>query len=309
MSQPEAPASNPNFTVKVFPTSTGFANKPQTACFLQSQKSTGTIAIEKQWARDQSGWRTQWLLGGLTPVTNYTGFVLQNTSVSGPIYFTTKSAAFNCPLVHSLPYCPSVAYAVPLPAPPTGSLAYDDTNMPSGVSTPVLSYMANFTTVLTTFACGRDWYSPLVGCNDCQREYRAWLCSISFTRCTEPSPTNPDSFTAIPASPGATGLSASRGGAQQVLSAIVPQETSDTARNANLPPLGTGYSALLPCLEQCNRVDRACPPFVGFKCPTNSFNGGASYGIGYIDSADGNRDSGLTGVAQDRWGNVWCNLI
>lgn len=33
-----------------------------------------------------------------------------------------------------------------------------------------------------------------------------------------------------------------------------------------------------------------------------------SYGVGYIDSADGDViDGGVPGSAQDRWGNVYCN--
>lgn len=94
MSQPDQPTSSPNFTLKIFSTSAGFANKPHTACFLQSQVSEGSIANKTQWARDALGWRTQWLLGGLTPATNYTAFVLQSTNVSGPIFFATKSGAF-----------------------------------------------------------------------------------------------------------------------------------------------------------------------------------------------------------------------
>jgi len=219
-------------------------------------------------------------------------------------------AAFNCPLVHSLPYCPGVAYSVPLPAPPANADSYTSANLPTQVSDPVISYLANFTTVLTTFACGRDWYSPLVGCDDCQREYRKWLCGISFTRCGEPSLDNPNGFTAIPAQPTVTGLAATKDdGSQKVLSALLPKATRDAQRNPSLPALGSPYLMLLPCLEQCNQVDRACPPFVGFKCPTNNFNAAASYGVGYIDSADGDKDKGLTGVAQDRYGNVWCQLI
>lgn len=206
-----------------------------------------------------------------------------------------------------------MAYSVPLPAPPSGATAYDGTNVPTEVTTPLLSYMANFTTTLTTFACGRDWYSPIVGCDDCQREFRKWLCSISFPRCSEPSPENPNGFTATPAESSATGLSATKqtdaAGVQRVLSALQPQETRDAPRNPFLPPLGSPYKMLLPCLEQCNQVDRACPPFLQFKCPTSAFNAAASYGVGYIDSADGNQNGGLTGVAQDRWGNVWCNMI
>ena len=94
MSQPDQPTSSPNFTLKIFSTSDGLANKPHTACFLQSQVSEGSIANETQWARDNQGWRTQWLLGGLTPSTNYTAFLLESTNVSGPIFFATKSGAF-----------------------------------------------------------------------------------------------------------------------------------------------------------------------------------------------------------------------
>jgi calcium channel MID1 len=34
----------------------------------------------------------------------------------------------------------------------------------------------------------------------------------------------------------------------------------------------------------------------------------ASYGVGYVDSVDGDHiDGGVPGSAQDRWGNVYCN--
>ncbi|KAF4622390.1 hypothetical protein D9613_009149 [Agrocybe pediades] len=316
LSQPELPASSstPNFTLILSRTDTT-KNIPRTGCFLlgPSTQKSGVISSQSVWARG-SDWRSQFLMAGLTPATNYTAYVLQDsTKVSGPIYFTTKSAAFTCPLVHSLPFCPSVGYAVPLPSPPNAA-TYDSTNLPDTISTPLISYLANFTTVLTTFACGRDWYSPIVGCDDCQREYRSWLCSISFPRCGEPSPASPDGFTAVPAPPSATGIAASLAGKgvsspQQVLSALLPQQTRDPPRNPFFPPPTTPYRQLLPCIEQCYATDRSCPPFLGFRCPSTSFNAGASYGIGYIDSADGDKGQGLTGVAQDRYGNVWCNLI
>ncbi|PPQ98767.1 hypothetical protein CVT24_003325 [Panaeolus cyanescens] len=314
LSQPLAPSNPPNLTLIMAETSVGLANGPHTGCSLSSRSTAGTIRNETFWAREVDFWRKEFLVTGLNPSTNYTAFVVEdNTKVSGPIYFATKSSGFTCPLVHSLPYCPGVAYAVPLPPPPAGSVVYDNTNLPDAVSQPLISYMANFTTSLTTFACGRDWYSPLVGCNDCQREYRKWLCAISFTRCSEPSPSNPNGFTATPAEPSATGISATArpgpDGAQRVLSALLPQETRDAPRNPFLPPMGSPYMMLQPCLEMCNAVDRACPPFLGFQCPTNNFNAGASYGVGYIDSADGDKDQGLTGAAQDRWGNVWCHMI
>lgn len=43
-------------------------------------------------SKDSKGWRTQWILEGLSPSTNYTVFVVQNDSlVSPPLYFSTKS--------------------------------------------------------------------------------------------------------------------------------------------------------------------------------------------------------------------------
>ncbi|KAF8063511.1 stretch-activated cation channel Mid1 [Lyophyllum atratum] len=319
-SQSLPPAGFPNFTLILSPTSSSspLTTLPQTGCLLSSQKSTGTVASQNLWLRDPKGWRTQWLMEGLTPATNYTAYVVQDrTKVSGPIYFVTKSASFACPLVFNLPYCPNVAYTVPLPQPPatSGSNAYTAANLPERITTPLLSYLTNFTTTLTTFACGRDWYSPIVGCDDCQREYRKWLCTITFTRCGEPSPSNPGSHTTSPPAPDATGLSALQPKdpsnpslPQKVFSALLPQP-SDTAaaRSPTLPGMGGAYEMLLPCLEVCTAVDRACPSLVGFTCPTVQFNAAASYGVGYIDSADGDEAQGATGGAQDRWGNIWCN--
>ena len=210
------------------------------------------------------------------------------------------SAAFACPIVYSLPYCPSTSYAVPLPNPPNGAPAYDSTNLPSSLSDPILTYMSNFTTTLATFACGRDLYSPLQSCVGCQVAYRKWLCAVSIARCSEASPGSSSSTSELPS-----------GTAQQPFSALVPQATDAPSRSPsvlNMTSLGTQWNALLPCLETCTAVDRACPYFLGFKCPVVRFNANASYGVGYIDSGeDGVQGKGMTGNWQDQWGNVWCN--
>ena len=50
---------------------------------------------EKLWLRDADGWRTEWLVGGLSPQTNYTAYALQDgTKVSGPIFLSTKSGTY-----------------------------------------------------------------------------------------------------------------------------------------------------------------------------------------------------------------------
>ena len=195
-----------------------------------------------------------------------------------------------------MPYCPCVSYAVPLPSLPFPITSYDASNIPDSVSGPLISYLTNFTTSLSTFACGRDWYSPLQTCLDCQEAYRTWLCSVSFPRCGEASSTT------------ATAVSAS---GTTISPALVVQDANAVQRNANLPNTTSAVEILLPCLETCNAVDRACPNFLGFTCPVPRFNANVSYGVGFIDgdaqsTGTWSQGGGLTGVAQDRWGNVWC---
>ncbi|KAJ7672134.1 stretch-activated cation channel Mid1 [Mycena polygramma] len=276
------PSDTMNYTLIVSPTSNGLAAMPQTACMLSTQKSTGIVAKESLWLRDASGWRTEWFMTGLTAKTNYTAYVMMDTyKVSKPMFFTTKSAAFSCSLVSQLPYCPSIAYAVPLPPPPAPQLTYDNTNLPASIANPLISTLTNFTTTLTTFACGRDFYSPLVSCADCQRAYRTWLCAVSLSRCAD-TDTAPSS-------------------------AALLTDQSASARNAGFAP-GNTFTQLLPCLETCTATDRACPNFLGFRCPLPRFNANQSYGVGFIDSgADGVQGGGSTGTSADAYGNVWCN--
>lgn len=198
-------------------------------------------------------------------------------------------ASFVCPIVHSLPYCPTVNYAVPIAPPPFPFTAHATNTLPNTVVDPLLQVLTNFTVSLTTFACGRDQYSPLVSCADCQQAYRNWLCAVWFPRCSEAAPE-------------------SGSDSQKPMSALQAQAPSATPRSPGLSPISSSYDVLLPCLETCTAADRACPNFLGFKCPITRFNAADSYGVGYVDSgADGVQGGGIAGTAQDRYGNVWCN--
>ncbi|KAG6809623.1 hypothetical protein H0H92_015501 [Tricholoma furcatifolium] len=114
-SQPSLPSSSPNFTLILSPTSSSpsLTSLPQTGCMLGSRNSTGVIANESLWLPNSNGWRTQWLVEGLTPSTNYTAYVIQNgTKVGGPIYFATKSgmlfSAYHIvPTLHTLFHFPN----------------------------------------------------------------------------------------------------------------------------------------------------------------------------------------------------------
>ena len=213
---------------------------------------------------------------------------------------TSIAASFSCPLVHSLPFCPGVAYSVPLPAPQGAStVSYDSSNFPSNVSGPLMSYLTNFTTSLLTFPCGRDWYSPLQSCANCQRAYRKWLCAVSLPRCSE----NRDSISQQPGT----------NTAQKTFPAFQSRSGGSATRNPFIPDAPGDWTELLPCIETCNAADRACPDFLGFRCPIPRFNAADSYGVGFIDGdgEDGDGDwvpgGGRVGKSQDRFGNVWCN--
>jgi hypothetical protein len=56
------------------------------------------VVAEQPWLRDDLGWRTEWLVGQLTALTNYSVYAIQDgTRLSRPIYFTTKSGtSFFC---------------------------------------------------------------------------------------------------------------------------------------------------------------------------------------------------------------------
>jgi calcium channel MID1 len=209
--------------------------------------------------------------------------------------------------VHALPYCPTTAYAVPLPAPPGDAPAYDASNLPTSLATPLLGYLANFTTSLLTTACGRDAYSPLQSCADCQAAYRRWLCAVSFPRCSEFPSSTPQQ------QPGQDGQGQGQDQQQGTFSvppppALLAQPSGMPQRNAAMGNSSANWTALLPCIETCYATDRACPVWLGFRCPRTKTTANESYGLGFIDSQDGEEPGGgVPGAPQDRWGNVFCN--
>lgn len=182
-----------------------------------------------------------------------------------------------------------MSWAAPLPAPPNSDTTYNSANLPAQITDPLQQYITNFTTSLTIIACGRDIYSPIQTCADCQREYRRWLCAVSFPRCGEPR-----------------GDEGSLGRDPSLTTALA--SPTGQPRNPNFPQVDGGFVELLPCLETCQATDRACPYHVGFQCPLKTYNADQSYGVGFIDSGDvGVQGGGRTGVPQDMFGNVWCN--
>ena len=90
------PSSTPQFALTLVETSSASGLLQRSSCALRAINSTGTVENQTNWIRDESeGWRSKWLVGGLTPGTNYSAFVSQDgIKVSGPLYFTTKSGQY-----------------------------------------------------------------------------------------------------------------------------------------------------------------------------------------------------------------------
>ncbi|KAL1673197.1 stretch-activated Ca2+-permeable channel component-domain-containing protein [Schizophyllum commune] len=213
------------------------------------------------WLRGTEGWRAQWFVEGLSAGRNYTVYTVREDTgtiggqlVSGPVYMRTKGATFPCPLAHSLPFCPSVAYAVPLGAPGDGAGSYTSTNFPAQVADPLLSSLTNFTTSLSTFACGRDMYSPLVGCAECQRRYRDWVCGVGVPRCGEVGGVvgadgSEGTASGTPLSSKSSSSSSSNNNATAPRAALVAQPSGKIARNPDWPEVGYEWVRVMPCLE------------------------------------------------------------
>lgn len=106
LTTPDLPSIFPNFTLFLgqtdalpsFDLSTNsFSDGTSaTACSLQNLQGlslqNGSAVRETPVLRGSTGWRTQWLVNELQPLTNYTAFVIENgVKVSGPIFFLTKS--------------------------------------------------------------------------------------------------------------------------------------------------------------------------------------------------------------------------
>ncbi|KAF8699595.1 Stretch-activated Ca2+-permeable channel component, partial [Rhizoctonia solani] len=300
-SVPPIPSSaEPNTTLLLFPTANANATVwlTNSACALTSKLGgVMTTTAARTVYRDSSGWRRQWFVDGLSASTNYTAYVIENNAqVSGPSYLRTKSDSFPCPLAHSIPYCPEVSYAVPLPAPPGSATSYTDDNIPQEIKAVAISSLTNFTRSLRTFPCGRDWYSRLQTCSGCQAAYRKWACSIIFPRCGEPIPEDslrgaPGSLTSqLAFNDGGNGGDTSPGSDPLPQAALVERKDG-ASRSPFLPDLGV-----------------TCPPLLGWKCPSVLVNANASYGLGFVDSWDGTIEGGgRPGISQDEFGRVWCN--
>lgn len=193
------------------------------------------------------------------------------------------TAGFACPLILPTSFCPSIAYAAPVPANATNP-THPLSALPENITSLLTSNLDAISTSLLSTACGRDRYSYTSSCADCYAAYRDWLCRVLIPRC-------------------GTGISTS--------STPQPRTIRRSLVSPRIPgiPLGpeAGYDELLPCLSTCNAVDRACPVNLNFRCPLRKYGAERSYGFVGDEPVYGDGSDDLGVPASDRWGNVWCN--
>ena len=91
------PSSTAQFNLTLLETSSASGLLTRSSCALRATTSVGKVKNQTNWIREQAeGWRSKWLVEGLTPGTNYSVFISQDgTKVSGPLYFTTKSGQYS----------------------------------------------------------------------------------------------------------------------------------------------------------------------------------------------------------------------
>ena len=273
------------------------------------------------------GWRWKWIVEGLLANgTNYTAWVVEDGGVLGrgtlygPIYMSTKegelpntvvvglavddptsSDTFPCPLVHNLDICPSIAYAAALNTTSTNPTAPASVTMlePHILQTLEASLNA-FSTSLLSSACGRDLFSPVSSCADCFDEYREWLCRSIIPRCASHDQV-------VTSQSRQQSVKSSRQPGDKL--PITMRRTTQSPRTPFSANPTYSFDELLPCMDNCRRVDRKCPVFLGFRCPLRGVNADESYA--YCGPEHENRGvcEGEADGGSNRWGQTWCNGV
>lgn len=210
--------------------------------------------------------------------------------------FRTKTSP-NCQLIFDLPFCTSVAYAVPT----NGTISATD--LVSLYDSAAQSYYQAFNYSLQQIPCDTTntaQYSLARNCADCARAYKTWLCAVTVPRCADLdlSPSAPDGGAYLmPRGIGA----AFPNGSTLDLSAITLRDPSvprragrrdddennntasssanassmtahawtNAARNSLVDTqLAPGpHAELLPCADLCHALVQSCPAALGFACP------------------------------------------
>lgn len=176
----------------------------------------------------------------------------------------------NCAVLFNLTFCSEVAYAVP------SNPDLDVTQLRDIYDNHAANYYTNFNYSLQQIQCNaapESMFSLTVGCDDCARAYKQWLCSVSIPRCADFS--NNASYLMVRNA----GQNFINGTSLPAGSPYLESRVTNVSRNALIDTqIKPGpYKEILPCADICYNLVKDCPTALGFGCPTGSWLN-ASYG-------------------------------
>ncbi|KAJ1040607.1 hypothetical protein NDA10_000086 [Ustilago hordei] len=283
----------------------------------------------------QDDTRRRFEVSGLDAGTNYTVWLVETTnleqgsaqSVSTTLFPAIKmktKRSDNCRLVYDVPFCPNVAYSIPV------NPSVSTTTALSAVEEFVTPQYSNFSMMIDTFPCGdRDFgmYSYVQTCDKCKKSYQDWLCAVAMPRCTDPLE---DPETQSRATQDSTQLTGAPTGLNTKLLPYIVNRNGNgssalTSRHDFIDKqLRPGfYGELLPCIYTCYFVERTCPPLIQWACPVwdvtaqrdyGTFADSGPEGIGAAENGGSGKDGMRWGgyqryIATDAFGNTYCNSM
>lgn len=303
-----------------------FLNSPDRPRINSSETTRGST---KTYAVDDK--RLQFQIANLDRNTNYTAWLVSVNSTGRDLNATPAGIALypgikfrtkrsdTCRLVYDVPFCPQVAYSIPIGADVD---TYDALSVINGTVSP--NY-ANFSKTISTFPCDDEYfgtYSSVRGCADCTRAYQDWLCAVTMPRCTDAISPN-----ASAANMDVTTLTGRQTALNVDLKPYVVNRNMTTSRQSYFGDelqVTETYGEVLPCLYTCLFVQRNCPaPLVQWTCPKWDMTAQADYGT-FADSGVGGLGAAENGgagtdlarwggplryIAQDNFGNTYCSAL
>ncbi|KAI9037359.1 MID1 family protein [Aspergillus affinis] len=176
-----------------------------------------------------------------------------------PFRFSTK-AEDSCAVLFNLSFCSDVAYAVPsnpsLKAAKLGSI-YDDY---------AAAMYKNFTYSLDQIQCDASdetRFSLAVGCDDCAKAYKQWLCAVTIPRCSDFSSSETFLRTRNAGQAFLNGTSLTD--QDPLRRSPVTNQSRNSLIDSDIKP--GPYKEVLPCQEVCYNLVKSCPAALGFSCP------------------------------------------
>ncbi|THC92630.1 hypothetical protein EYZ11_007887 [Aspergillus tanneri] len=165
-----------------------------------------------------------------------------------------------------------------------------------------------FTTKADQIQCdapSESRFSLAVGCDDCGRAYKQWLCAVTIPRCTDFSST--DKFLQVRNAGQKFINGSSLSGNDPLLQSPVTNQSRNSLIDSQVRP--GPYKEVLPCQDVCYNLAMSCPAALGFSCPDGNWLN-ASYGTRSEDIITCNypgAENYLNG-ARDSYQSLWTSF-